>query len=59
MNTSMSKRLIWSEDTIDPIKRAKSIKDAIDKKRIKRSDIMDDTLRLIDEIVAQETKQTA
>jgi hypothetical protein len=43
---------------IDPVKRAKSIRDAIAKGKVKRCELIDDTLRLIDEIVASE-KQSA
>ena len=44
---------------IDPAKRAQQIRDALDKKRIKRTEITDETLAMLDGIVAQEAKKTA
>lgn len=42
----------------DPVKRAQSIRDAIAKKRIKRTKELDEIIVILDEIVAQE-KQSA
>jgi hypothetical protein len=44
---------------LDPAKRAKAIREAIAKGKVKRCDIVDETLALIDEIVTQETKQAS
>lgn len=41
---------------IDPLKRAQQIRDALSKGRIKRTEVTDEILALIDEIAKQETK---
>jgi hypothetical protein len=47
-----SNRLTWPASSLDPAKRAKAIRDAIAKKRIKRSKELDEILALLDQIVA-------
>jgi hypothetical protein len=44
---------------LDPVKRARQIRDALAKKRIRRTDIINDTLEILDQIVALEEKRTA
>lgn len=44
---------------LDPVKRARQIRDAIAKRKIKPTSITDDILMLLDQIVEQEVKQTA
>ena len=44
---------------VDPTKRAKAIRDAIAKRKIKPTSIIGDTLEILDEIVEQEQKKTA
>lgn len=56
MSTSISKRLAWPGSTIDPTKRAKSIRDALKSGKIKPSKAIDETLELLDEIVARDIK---
>lgn len=44
---------------INPEKRAKVIRDALAKRKIKPTSIIGDTLEILDEIVALEEKKTA
>lgn len=44
---------------VDPVKRARQIRDAIAKRKIKPTSIIGDTLEILDEIVALEEKKTA
>lgn len=54
-----SKALPTPLTPVDPVKRAKAIRDALAKKKIKPTSIIDDTLEILDEIVALEEKKTA
>lgn len=44
---------------LNPEKRAKAIRDAIAKRKIKPSPIIEQTLAILDQISAQEIKQSA
>jgi hypothetical protein len=44
---------------LDPVKRAKAIREAIAKGKVKRCSIVDETLALIDEIVASQEAKIA
>lgn len=44
---------------IDPVRRAKAIRDALARRKIKPSPIIEQTLAILDQIVAQETKKSA
>lgn len=44
---------------VDPAKRAKAIRDAIARRKIKPSPVIEQTLGILDEIVALEEKKTA
>ena len=44
---------------IEPTKRARAIREALRTGKIKQSELTNDILVLLDEIVAQETKQIA
>jgi hypothetical protein len=44
---------------IDPVKRARQIRDAIARRKIKRTDITDQILDIADQIVALEEQKTA
>jgi hypothetical protein len=44
---------------IEPVKRARAIRDALRTGKIKQSAIIDETLVLLDEIVASQERQTA
>ena len=44
---------------LNPEKRAKAIRDAIAKRKIKPTSVIGDILDILDQIVAQEVKQSA
>lgn len=44
---------------LNPEKRAKAIRDALAKRKIKPSPIIEQTLEILDQISAQEVKQSA
>ena len=44
---------------LDPAKRARAIRDALAKRKIKPSPIIEQTLAILDQISAQEIKQSA
>jgi hypothetical protein len=52
----LDKPLFPQAQPLDPGKRAKAIRDAIAKRRIKSSDVTDSILVLLDQIVALEEK---
>lgn len=45
--------------TLDPVKRARQIRDAIARRKIKRSSTIEDTLQILDQIAALEEQKSA
>lgn len=54
-----SKALPTPLPPLDHVKRAKAIRDALARRKIKPTSVIEDILGILDEILAQETKKSA